>query len=509
MDYRLNEEEEEYDLGMQAEQSNEMELSDSSESDVFDSDCDFSGSSGVEIVPDKLLKILLNNSRQLLSCLGSNTPLKKPLVQALTKDLSYKEAKFLFGNVVKESTLERYMRDENGDWKGVFALSTHSAAGRKIERSRKKNLKDDARKWIVESSGVTASGKTKTKKSTTMEEFGFYECYLKQNDNGEELLCHETFSKLCKQLHVHFKVGATDFMTCVKCRTLRYEIKRCIESNSSLKKKLQLEKELQQHEQMFVQQKKMYDLHLSRLLSEETITALFVVDYSTFQLMERLKVKVLCVVKIQKDDSGSLRRSYFDLFGLPLTGRPSDGLLFAFELLEREGILDGLQGVHIWSDAGGGDFHNNSAILAFSLFRNRVKDDCSWDLNFFGPRHGWSDCDRHFGSSKVHVQKYLRDIASSDNSENLTVEKLLELQRGISRTTVFDCRKCKVIGAKVTKKWKGISKFLCFELQKDGAVLAHPLTNDEFCKKVQIEGQLEPSEAAESRAKKRRTKAKE
>ena len=46
-------------------------------------------------------------------------------------------------------------------------------------------------------------------------------------------------------------------------------------------------------------------------------------------------------------------------------------------------------------------------------------------VELFGWCHGLSDCDRHTGSAQRHVEKWMRDVATTDVHVHLDAESLL------------------------------------------------------------------------------------
>jgi hypothetical protein len=166
-----------------------------------------------------------------------------------------------------------------------------------------------------------------------------------------------------------------------------------------------LREKLKQHQTTLTTQYAQFQAELQKL-KDEILDQIVVLDYSTFNLMDRKSTHVLCACVITREtefakdssdrDDGKKKRKnrngvtrkYVCLVDLPLVGRPRDGLLYAVSLLVAKGFVLGKK-VSIWSDSGGSDFHNSACIFAFAQLGCTFPLLDWTGLNFFGPRHGW------------------------------------------------------------------------------------------------------------------------
>lgn len=187
---------------------------------------------------------------------------------------------------------------------------------------------------------------------------------------------------------------------------------------------------------------------------------IFVLDYTTYELMDREGVKSLGVTVV-RTNGHALERKYFDFVDLPIQQRPRDGLYFALTQLAIREELGGVNKAYVWSDAGTGDFHNSPATFAFANLP-AVCPQIEWlSLNFFAPRHGWNDCDRHFGSVKRSVAAWMADKASQDPRLMLDIPRQVQLLNSHPNTIAFD--RYRPIYGTIVPAIPGLLENLCFK----------------------------------------------
>jgi hypothetical protein len=118
----------------------------------------------------------------------------------------------------------------------------------------------------------------------------------------------------------------------------------------------------------------------------------------------------------------------------------------------------------IWSDSGTGDFHNAASVYAFGvvaalLSRHKVELE---SLNFFAARHGWNDCDRHFGVISRLISQWYAKFATANVSLKLNVDQLMMLLASLQRTTGFKCSGIQFPGFLCDSVYSLIN-FYCYE----------------------------------------------
>lgn len=428
---------------------------------------------------------LVANVRDLVAGLGQGSnALRRPILGTLTKGLTIPQCHALFGDDHLTSTLLRY-RNARVDLSRLRVTGQMSSAGnrKKLKRPRALALIDTASKWIEETTGITQSGRVRVVKKTSHTPDGLFERF--QREVPAPHVAQRKFRELCSLLHVHFKVGPTDFMTCTLCRGYKAEIKRleniladgADSSTQKLRKKIgALQSESDEHVKHYVKQREEFKRQLDEVAKCDTV-AVIELDGSTYELMDRGKVKVVNATLI-RNVSGVFRRQYVDLVGIPVQGRPCDGLGYMLSFLRASGYLQGISLVHVWCDAGWNDYHNSSSLGWLKVLSDSASKfalGAQIDFNYFGERHGWMDCDRHAGSGKRHIEKWLRDEAPCNPKLFLDVATLVKLLNELRNTHAFDCRNMTAPGMKTLKTVAGVSSFLHFRVQ-DGVVYGSMLS---------------------------------
>lgn len=484
----------------------------------------FSEASEGPIVEQSALEKLRDNAARLLRLLGGdgqNTLLLPTSKLLLGGDLTMAECRELLGDGLT-STLKRYRSVPKEDAQ-LGRLVEHSQLGREgsqIKRPRKEEALAKASEWVKATAGVTRSGRIHTTLKTSRTRLGFYEQYEREAEKPQ--IRKDMFLQRCRDMHVHFGVASVDFMSCEKCRSLRADVAQLAEDLQELevgnqKKRARLEKrlaakekELEEHVKRDALQRAQFNAAIMRAQQDRSV-AIVEGDYTTMELMQRGKAKVLGFVVTRLDEHNALVRRYVDLVNLPVRGRPSDGLSYGLRFLRASTPwLNGVRELHFWADAGIGDFRNSAAILSFrELCTMPDFSDIQLDLNYLAPLHGWNYCDRHFGSGKRHVEKWLRDEATRNDALFLDVRQLVLLLRELKNTDAVDCGHCVVPGFAVSKRLIGIQKYLHFEVGNGvlkGAVDSSPgstLTD------LHVEGEQMSATDAQRAADMRRAKRRE
>jgi hypothetical protein len=456
-----------------------------------------------------------DNVNQLLAILGQdNNSLRAPIMKILASGLTTAETQLVFGNGPNLSTILRYRtaRLTEGDilrLHGRGAMPKFGGTG-KVIRKRKTAEMASAAFFVSETAGKTKSGRIRTVNKTSRTRHGFFEQY--QRESKPPHVSETTFLQICNKMRVHFLVGGTDFMTCTKCREFETEITRLEGLSldaSSLRQNVQEKIKSVKHQKEihvgnFLEQRKVYNYQLENVRGNGKEMVL-IIDYSTFELMARGKTKVMNATVISQGPNNTLVRMYYDLVGLPISGRPCDGFGYMLLFLNNMCVFAQTTKLHIWSDAGSGDFRNNSTLC---WMRDLVCKELKFlelvDMNFFGQLHGWSDSDRHFGAGKQHEEKFMRESASDNPSIFLDVPRLVRLLCDLKNTHALDCREMVVPGISVTQKLKGIKSYLYFRANNMGEVLARARSGDTKEVQVVVEGMRVSAQQASAAALKRK-----
>jgi hypothetical protein len=283
-----------------------------------------------------------------------------------------------------------------------------------------------ASEWVAAECGVTQSGRTESVFKT---ELGFNQLFLRYQREvaDEKQVSVNIFARVAKQRYVHFGVGAVDTMTCVNCRDWTAQLedieeKLQLDNSERQEKTLQRDRErvaqqLHKHQEARVRQRHAWQSDLQDVRNDSQLM-LCVLDFSKFELMDRMTTSVFCVVVIESID-GKIQRRYFDFVDIHLSGRKRDVVFYAITWLYQDGVFPAGRRVRLWSDARSGDFRN-APCLHSCLQLNSVCAGVVFEgFSFFGARHGWNDCDRHFGTGKRALSRWLVEEASRDKALTL------------------------------------------------------------------------------------------
>jgi hypothetical protein len=127
-------------------------------------------------------------------------------------------------------------------------------------------------------------------------------------------------------------------------------------------------------------------------------------------------------------------------------------------------------------------------------------------MNFFAARHGWSDCDRHFGSAKRHISKWMMTTATRKPELTLDVHICHRLIAELPNSMSILCSSAKVTGV-LHESVKGLTAHYCFKAtQKKGEILAFKYSDcaDSDGTTFQLpRGRFVAQEVADNEAKKR------
>jgi hypothetical protein len=223
--------------------------------------------------------------------------------------------------------------------------------------------------------------------------------------------------------------------------------------------------------------------------------------------MDRKTTSVCCIVVID-NFGGMIRRRYYDLVDVHLSGRKRDVVFFAMTLLfQRHDVFAAGQRVRLWSDAGSGDFRNAPCLYS-CLQLNAVCDGVMFEgFNFFGARHGWNDCDRHFGTGKQAMSRWLVEEASCNKELTLDIAKCADILASLQNTTVIVVTKNKIAGAD-HPPIKGLTKHYCFRFANSRTAHVSMFSDEKSWKPVLFDsGEMLRPIDAQMRAKKRKTTA--
>ena len=393
---------------------------------------------------------LVRGVRKLFRELPKQSALRRPLSRILLDELSDEQLHGLDLGI-NEETVKRY-RSSPADLTPLLA--------KRYKVDHEVNASFDVREkaaeeWIVSKCGVTQSGRVRTVFKT---ELAFNQLFCRYQDEvaDSKYVSINIFARIAKRRHVHFGVGAVDTMTCVNCRDWVADIENLEDEllgDIALKRRRKLDAELKaateklhQHHEALIRQRRTWSSDLDDVQRNAKLL-LCVVDFSTFALMDRKTTSVFCVVVID-NVNGSVRRRYYDFVDVHLSGRKRDIVFFAISVLlkQRDAFMAG-QHVRLWSDAGSGDFRNAPCLYS-CLQLNTISNGIVFEsFSFFGARHGWNDCDRHFGTGKQVISRWLVTEASRDNALTLDVAKCAEILASLQNTIVLICTKAVIAGA--------------------------------------------------------------
>ena len=453
---------------------------------------------------------MVDGVRFLFDVLPRQSALRKPLVRVLLDHLSLDDVCDL-QLALKAETVKRY-RSEAVD------LGPLLIKRRNVDSVCNKAFADRrgaAENWIVNECGITQSGRLREVLKT---ELGFNALFRRycSEAQGAEHVSVNVFARLVKDHHVHFGVGAVDTMTCVVCRDLgsqleETEVNLLVEMPDRRRSQLlsqrdAVQKKLHDHQEALVRQRRAWSSDLADIRNDTTL-CLCVLDFSTFELMDRKTTSVCCVVVIDYF-GGETRRRYFDLVDVHLSGRKRDVVFFAMTLLYQRNVFANGQHVRLWADAGAGDFRNAPCLYSCLQLNSVCRGITFEAFNFFGARHGWNDCDRHFGTGKQALNRWLVEEASRNKELTLDVTKCAEILASLHNTTVLVVSKNKIAGAD-HPPIKGLTKHYCFRFANSTTAYVSMFSDEKSGTPVVFgKGQMLDPTDAQMRAKKRKTAGK-
>jgi hypothetical protein len=424
---------------------------------------------------------VLANVLNLLKKLPSRSALKRPLVRFLLRGVGAATARDLLDDPkYGYDTLYKYLSVP----KDSSILLMHEKTG--VKRPRTECQEERAHEWIRNECGTTLSGRKLNVKRTALSRTGLWNHY-RTLPLGE--LGFDKFMEICHAERVHFHVGPCDAMSCVNCRYYESKLEELdsLDTREAEKERCQILAIQADHIACLTKQHEAYREHLERAYADHEFGVISI-DFSTLDQSDRGHISDLCVtIAGRAEDGGGLSRMYVDYLGLQTSGRRRDVVLWVILTLQREGFLTRKQYV-LWSDAGTSDFHSAPAMYAFGLaakvMRMRERPIFFESFNFFGARHGWNDCDRHFGAISHVVTHWFATVAVQDHSTFLDIPTLMELmERRMTNTHVFDCRKVEFVGV-VCASVPTFTTNYCFETQleppsgnTDVTVLAKSFSN--------------------------------
>jgi hypothetical protein len=446
------------------------------------------------------------NVRHLFDKLPKQSALRRPLIRVLLDGLSQDEVRSL-GLPIKESTIKRY-RNEECDLSPLFLKRSRVAGAVNTAFVKREEAATD---WVVAQCGITQSGRVRTVFKTEM---SFNQLFQRYQDNNakDDQVSVNIFARVAKQLHVHFGVGAVDTMTCINCREWAAKLEELgdemlLDVSNRRRQNLQkqhddLSARLHEHQEALVRQRRAWLSDLEDVRKNEGLV-LCVLDFSTFELMDRKTTSVFCVVVIDNVD-GELVRRYYDFVDVHLSGRKRDVVYFALTLLYDRNVFASGRRVRLWSDAGSGDFRNAPCLYS-CLQLNTVCSGVVFEgFNFFGARHGWNDCDRHFGTGKQALSRWLVEKASCNNSLTLDVKRCAEILAGLHNTAAFVSTKASIWGTDHPPV-KNLTKHYCFRFVDDATAHMAMFSDEKVTESVSFpNGQMMPPEEAKQSARARK-----
>jgi hypothetical protein len=264
-----------------------------------------------------------------------------------------------------------------------------------------------------------------------------------------------------------------------------------------------LSAQLHEHQEALLRQRRAWLSDLEDVHKKDGLV-LCVLDFSTFDLMDRKTTSVFCVVVISNVD-GELVRRYYDFADVHLSGRKRDIVFFALTLhYRRRNVFAAGQRVRLWSDAGSGDFRNAPCLYS-CLQLNTVCTGIVFEgFNFFGARHGWNDCDRHFGTGKQALSRWLVEEASSNSLLTLDVERCAKILVGLHNTAAFVITKASISGTH-HPPIKKLTKHYCFRFVDAATAHMAMFSDEKVTKSVSfLDGRMMPPEEAKQSARARK-----
>jgi len=450
---------------------------------------------------------LVAGVRRLFALLPPQSAFRRPLSRILLDDLSLDEVCQLDLGV-NEETLRRY-RNADYDTESLLSKRIRVDAVTNAAFAQREKL---AACWIDGECGVTQSGRVATVFKTEMTFSRLFALYQDRVPRADQVSVN-VFARLAKHAHVHFGVGAVDTMTCVLCRDLAAEqdhleeqLQECNKIRARKRLQDQLDAVTQQlatHQEALERQRHAWKSDLNDVMQSKMLV-LCVLDFSTFELMDRKTTSVFCVVVVDSAN-GVLRRRYIDFVDVHLKGRKRDMVFYAMTMLFRQQVFAPGQRVRLWSDAGSSDFRNASCLYSFLQLNSVCTGIAFESFNFFGARHGWNDCDRHFGNAKQALSRWLVEEASQNKTLTLDVRKCGEILAAMPNTTVLEITNASIAGAE-QQSIKGLTKHYCFrfvDAQTAGVAMFSDETSVEFVSFP--DGQMLSPSAAQASAKRRKT----
>jgi hypothetical protein len=449
---------------------------------------------------------LVANVRALFAALPQQSTLRKPLSRVLLDGLSLDEVVAL-DLPINVETVKRY-RNEACDL-GPLLTKRRQVVG--VVSTAFPDREKIAQEWVVAECGVTQSGRTREFFKTELSFNQLFQRYQSQVAEANQVSVN-IFARVAKQNHVHYGIGAVDTMSCINCRDWAVqleELQQQLQLGGSDRRRQNYQKQydalsekLSQHQDALVRQRSAWKSDLDEVRRDGKLT-LCVLDFSTFELMDRKTTSVFCVVVIE-NVGGSIQRRYFDLVDVHLSSRKRDVVYFAMTLLYQDGVFTEGQHVRLWSDAGSGDFRNAPCLYS-CLQLNVVCNGIVFDaFSFFGARHGWNDCDRHFGTGKQALSRWLVERASCDKSLTLDVERCAKILARLSNTIAFQCTKAAIAGV-LHPPIKKLTKGYCFRFVNSNTALVSMFSDEKDSKLVLFpHGQMVPPEQAKQSARDRK-----
>jgi hypothetical protein len=444
--------------------------------------------------------------RSLFALLPRQSALRRPLCRVLLDGLSADE----LGDLklpLKVATIKRY-RNEEVDMEPLLVKRSRVVGMVNVPFSDHTKV---AKEWIVAECGVTQSGRTREVFKT---ELSFNQLFLRYQREvaDEKQVSVNIFARLSKQHHVHFGVGAVDTMTCVNCRdwVVRLEeLEEEMQLNNSDRRKKSLQQQheelcdkLHHHQDALVRQRHAWRSDLEEVRKNKQLT-LCVLDFSTFELMDRKSASVFCVV-VTFNENGELVRRYYDFVDVHLPGRKRDVVFFALTLLYRRKVFAEGQHVRLWSDAGSSDFRNAPCLYSCLQLNGVCTGVVFEGFSFFGARHGWNDCDRHFGTGKQSMSRWLVEEASCNKALTLDVGKCAEILAGLHNTTALVCTRAEIAGADHPPV-KNLTKHYCFRFISPNTLLQAMFSDErEGVLRLFPSGEMLPAKIAKESARARK-----
>lgn len=395
--------------------------------------------------PRTIEEAVFGGAVDLVQGLGNKCALKHHLVYALFHhaDVSSRAVCAALPEM-NENTVKTYLESPGDE---SLLLRTQNPRAPDEKRSRIQHSADQAREWIVATCGKTQSGRAAEVRKTPRSVSRLWRTYREKHVNG---VSYTVFERLCHEEHVHFGVGKVDSMTCVQCRAWNarlQELEDC-DGADEVAERDELMKLIRDHERSISKQREAHWADLDRVLSDDSF-GIITVDFSKFETMDRGGVRVLCAVLTHRcEDGTSHERTYIDFLDLQCSKRRRDTVAWLLIELKQKGLLQAKEYV-MWSDAGTSDFHNAPAVFAFNEIANHFRDNGGPNLasmNFFASRHGWSDCDRHFGAVKRKVNAWYANEAPEDIAQMLDFHQLTKFLQEMRNTTPIDCRNVRLQG---------------------------------------------------------------